>query len=95
MGFTDVYWTADKYSRTRSYQFPVSGHLGIDFEMVKQDPVTAGWYFNQNQPNLYARPALSNEIRPEYFVSGDGVVPTVHGKARMSTEPFKISRHYK
>ena len=95
MGFTDVYWTADKHTRATTWQLPVSGHLGIDFELPKQDPVTAGWYFNQNQPSLYARPPLSTEVRPEYFVSGDGVVPTVHGKARMPTEPFKISRHYK
>ncbi len=95
MGFTDVYWTADKYTRSRAFQLPISGHLGIQFEQVKRDPVTAGWYFNQNQPNLHARPPLSTEYRPEYFVSGDGVVPLVHGKARMSTEPFKISRHYK
>ena len=95
MGFTDVYWTADKYTRPIEGQIPISGHLGIQFEQVKRDPVTAGWYFNQNQPSAYARPTLSTEIRPTYHLSGDGVVPTVGGLPRMATGPLKITRHYK
>ena len=93
MTFTDVYWVPEKYSRSRAFTRPVSGHLGIDFDMVKQDPVTAGFYFGQNQPVLTAQQTkLSKGYQPEYFLSGDGVLPTVGGHPRLPKELFKFSR---
>ena len=76
MTFTNVYWVSDKYTRPTQFSLPISGHLGIQFEQVKQDPVTAGWYFNENQIMGYST-KLTNGAQPEYFLSGDGVLPTI------------------
>ena len=93
MGFTNVYWQPEKYNTPRQFQKPISGHLGIDFDIPKQDPVTAGWYFGQNPVLVTAqRKSLSRGAQPEYFLSGDKVLPTVGGYPRLPKHLFKFSR---
>ena len=97
MNPTSVFWADDKYARPQYYSSKniISGHLGIDFVMPKQGPVTAGWYFNQNQPLATANPKMTNSAKPEYFVSGDGVIPTVAGRPREGIFAGKFSRTYR
>ena len=93
MGFTSVYWQPEKYTRSRKFVKPISGHLGIDFDLPKRDPVTAGWYFNQNQSLASGHVTkLSKGYQPEYFLSGDNVLPTVGGNPRLAKHLFKFSR---
>ena len=93
--FTNVYWAPDKFTKTRSFAKPISGHLGIDFSMVKQEPVTAGFFFGQNQPLLTNQPPQATAFKPEYFVGGDGVLPTVGGKPRTNIAGMNFRRGYK
>ena len=94
MAFTNLYWAPDKYTTTRTFTTPISGHLGVDFEMVQPDPVTAGYYFNQNQAQPGISNRMTNSYMPEYFTSGSGEVPTVGGAPRMDPSVFKFSRTY-
>ena len=90
--FTNLYWASDKYTHPRSYDIVnvKSNHLGIDFDMVKQDPVSAGYYFNQNQVTQPVK--LNKGFQPEYFRGGDRVIPTVAGKPRVDPSLYKFSR---
>ena len=94
MSYTNLYWAPDKYSTTRTFTPPISGHLGIDFEMIPDDPVTAGYFFNQNQPLPGISNRMTNSYMPEYFTAGSGKVPTVGGAPRMDQSVFKFSRTY-
>ena len=95
MGFTNLYWQPDKYSTTRQFTQEISGHLGIDFELIPHDPVTAGFYFNENQALPLTNRKHANSFWPEYFVAGSGTVPTVGGQPRMDPSLFKFSRTYR
>ena len=94
MSFTNVYWAPEKYTRAQRFDKPVTGHLGIDFDFIPRDPVTAGYFHGENQagfPNTQAREIVT-DARPEYFTAGEGVVPTVAGQPRVGKEELKFDR---
>ena len=95
MGFTNVYWQPEAYAHfpERSYLFPITRHLNMDWEIPAHEPVTAGWYFSENPviPNVHDK--ISLNPRPEYFAVG-GEVVTRGGRVALSKEEQKYKRKF-
>ena len=80
MNLTNPYWRAPTEYNLQKFDKPISNSRGFLFNLPHRQPVTAGYYYGQNQPQVNTRkPQIVTDSRPEYY-SVQNIIPTTGGR---------------